>query len=132
VAWLRSSGKVAGARLCSELEWERAARGADGRPFPNGSDLSPGDANIDDTHGKESLGPDEVGSHPASRSPFALDDTSGNAFEWVRSWLNPGEYLVRGGSYFHDRKTAQLTNRSVSVSSTRDATLGLRVCADPP
>ncbi|MFL5361311.1 MAG: protein kinase domain-containing protein [Myxococcales bacterium] len=132
VLWLRSSGRVAGARLCSELEWERAARGADGRSFPNGSDLSPADANYDDTHGKESLGPDEVGSHPASRSPFGIDDASGNAFEWVKSWLNPGEYLVRGGSYFHDRTTAQLPNRNVSVSSTRDATLGLRVCADPP
>jgi len=60
------------------------------------------------------MGRDEVGSHPASRSPFGLDDMSGNAFEWTTSSLVGGNYLGRGGSYFHDRKTIEVVNRAVS------------------
>lgn len=130
-AWLRSTGRLPGARLCTEVEWERAARGADGRSFPHDKPLGPGDANIDLTHGKEGLGPDEVGSHPASRSPFGVDDLAGNAFEWTRSSLGEGEFVIRGGSYFHDRKTAQVANRNAYARTWRDATLGMRLCADP-
>ena len=128
---LERSGRVPGARLCSEYEWERAARGADGRDFPHGRTLAPADANYKDTHGEAAMAPDEVGSYPASRSPFGLDDTSGNAFEWARSSIGAG-FVVRGGSYFHDVKTAQLVNRTVVTPALRDPTLGLRLCATFP
>jgi eukaryotic-like serine/threonine-protein kinase len=130
LAWLDRTGRVVGARLCSEVEWERAARGADGREFPHGAALEQGDANIDTTYGRELMGLDEVGAHPTSTSPFGLADMSGNAFEWTRG--EHGGYVVRGGSYFHDRKTANLTNRAALPPDLRDATLGLRVCANPP
>ncbi|HET9621344.1 MAG TPA: SUMF1/EgtB/PvdO family nonheme iron enzyme, partial [Kofleriaceae bacterium] len=129
-AWLDRTGRLRGARLCSEVEWERAARGADGRPSPGGANPAPGDANIDVAHGTRLMGPDEVGAHPASRSPFGLDDTMGNAFEWTRG--EDDGYILRGGSYQHDRKTADLTNRAPMPGSLTDPSVGVRLCAPPP
>jgi formylglycine-generating enzyme required for sulfatase activity len=129
-AWLDATGRVPGARLCSELEWERAARGADGRPYPHGFALEADDANHDATYGRDAMGPDPVGSHPRSRSLYGIDDASGNAFEITRG-VDPGVYVARGGSYWHDRKTADLANREVMVPTMRDATIGARICASP-
>lgn len=125
-AWLDHTGRLPGARLCSELEWSHAARGADGRSYPSGEQVA--DANVDVTYGRDGMGPDEVGSHPASVSPFGVDDMSGNAFEWTTGERGAG-YVARGGSYYNDRKTANLTNRYVLDKSVRDPTLGMRVCA---
>ena len=132
-AWLARTGKVPGARLCDDQEWERAARGADGRNFPNGDRLDPEDAHIDVTYSRApgSLGPDEVGLHPRSRSPFELDDTSGNVGEWVRSSLVPGESVVRSGSYPYEESIARLVNRVNYSPENRDPSTGLRVCATP-
>lgn len=134
VSWLSISGRVPGARLCSELEWERAARGVDGREFPHGDRLGPDDANIDSTYGKQpgGFGPDVVGSHPASRSPFGVDDMAGNVWEWTRSWLEPGRAVARGGSFGFAATSARSTNRELPDPSLRDVGMGLRVCADPP
>jgi serine/threonine protein kinase/formylglycine-generating enzyme required for sulfatase activity len=134
LSWLRRSGRVPGARFCTEYEWERAARGADGREFPHGAELLADDANFDETYAKDprGMGLDEVGSHPPSRSPFGVDDMTGNAFEWVVSSLQQGQYVGRGGSYFYERNTNRLTNRQLPTATLRDATLGLRVCASFP
>jgi formylglycine-generating enzyme required for sulfatase activity len=133
-AWLARTRRVPGARLCSELEWERAARGEDGREFPHGDVLAPDDANFDLTYGKEpgGFGPDEVGSHPASRSPFGVDDLAGNAWEWTLSSLQPGEAVARGGSYYFASGSARSANRELPERDLRDVTVGLRVCADLP
>jgi serine/threonine protein kinase/formylglycine-generating enzyme required for sulfatase activity len=132
LAWLDRSGRVTGARLCTEREWERAARGADARDFPHGDQLSPDDANFDLTYGRKSegLGPDEVGSHPASQSPFGVSDLSGNVWDIAASVLDQGQmFVIRGGSYYHNRLSALTSNRSNISSTTRDQTIGLRVCA---
>jgi formylglycine-generating enzyme required for sulfatase activity len=131
---LSRTGRVPGARPCTELEWERATRGEDGREFPHGDTLGPDDANFDRTYGKEpgGFGPDEVGSHPASRSPFGVDDLAGNAFEWTRSSVEPGKVVARGGSYYFAAASARSANRELPERTFRDINVGIRVCADLP
>ncbi len=128
-AWMAATGRVPGARLCHELEWERAARGADGRSYPGGDQLDTTAANIDVTHSFELGGLDEVGLHSQVPSPFGLLDMSGNAYELTRSAAG---YVGRGGSYYYDRPTAHLANRTAMAADLRDASLGTRLCADAP
>jgi formylglycine-generating enzyme required for sulfatase activity/predicted Ser/Thr protein kinase len=134
-SWLDSTGRLPGARFCTGAEWEYAARGADGRRFPHGDVLLPDDANIDITYGQQPLnyGPDMVGAHPDSASPFGLVDVVGNAFEITRA-VPPeqGHWVLRGGSWFYDLHSAHLLNRSARDSIQVDALTGTRVCAPVP
>lgn len=122
-----------GAHLCDEYEWERAARGADGRRFSNGDQLDPDDANFDETYGRLPLafGPDEAGSHPASRSPAGVDDLVGNVWEWVRSCEQEGQPTNRGGSWYLGQFAERAMNREIGEPGQRDPLIGLRVCATP-
>lgn len=131
LAWLEQSGRLPGARLCNELEWERAARGSDGRRYPHGDRLAPEDANFDESYGRNpsAFGPDEVGSHPDSQSPFGLEDMVGNVWEWTRSMRGPGEAALRGGAWYMDRLTCRSNNRDPAEPSQRSLLIGLRVCA---
>ncbi|MCB9569770.1 MAG: SUMF1/EgtB/PvdO family nonheme iron enzyme [Myxococcales bacterium] len=131
-AWLAASGRVPNARLCSDLEWERAARGADGRLFPHGDRLAPADANFDETYGKDAqkMGPEPVGSRPASRSPFGADDMAGNVYEWVVSSLGDSDHVIRGGCFLHLEMTSRSVHRELLGSNLRSAMIGARICAD--
>jgi formylglycine-generating enzyme required for sulfatase activity len=132
-AWLDRTGRVAGARLCDEYEWERAARGADARTFPGGNTLADDDANIDATYGREPLafGPDEVGSHPASRSPIGADDMAGNVWEWTRSVETVDAPIARGGGWYNAELNARSMNREYAEPTQRHVHIGVRVCATP-
>ncbi len=133
--WLDATGRVPGARLCTDHEWERAARGADAREFPaSASLLLPDDANFDETYGKQprAFGPDEVGAHPASQSLFGVNDLTGNIFEWVVSTLSPDPYAVRGGAFYFGQLTGRSTNRWLPERTLRELTQGVRVCASYP
>jgi formylglycine-generating enzyme required for sulfatase activity len=128
IGWL-ASGPVAGARLCSELEWERAARGADGRLFAHGDVLHPGDVNYDATYGADQgrMGIDEVGSYPSDRSVFGVADLGGNVAEWVAGDERP----ARGGTWLTDPFHARASWRYLRDGARLDH-VGIRVCAPPP
>ncbi|MEZ4450655.1 MAG: protein kinase [Nannocystaceae bacterium] len=130
-AWVAASGTVPGARLCTGWEWERAARGADGRMYPHGDTLEPGDANFDLTYGKQdaTVGPDEVGSFPTTRSPFGVDDMLGSAFEWTTPSMESEGQVLRGGSFSYDSIQARAYNRGLVPRTFRDWSSGMRLCA---
>jgi serine/threonine protein kinase/formylglycine-generating enzyme required for sulfatase activity len=129
--WLDQTARVPGARPCTVHEWERAARGADGRTYPQGETLRPSEANVDETYGRmpTAFGPDEVGSFPASDSPFGLSDMAGNVWEWLRG-ANGGPD-TKGGSWYHHKNSAVLANHKASEATERDLRIGMRVCATP-
>lgn len=131
IGWLSESGRIPGARLCEEVEWERAARGADDREFPHGNRLDSHEANFDETYGTNGKAafPDQVGSYMQTQSPFGLFDMSGNVFEWTRSNINKGSYLCRSGAFWNPKFVSNITNRSLMDSSYRDSQIGIRVCA---
>ncbi|MCA9715622.1 MAG: formylglycine-generating enzyme family protein, partial [Myxococcales bacterium] len=132
--WLDASGKIPGARLCTEYEWERAARGADDRTLPHGYEAAVSDANLAETyaHDNTRAGPDEVGKHPVSRSPYGVDDMLGNVAEWTTSVQAEGEVMVRGAGFFFDLVNGRTPNRPIVPPGFLDPQLGFRVCATYP
>jgi eukaryotic-like serine/threonine-protein kinase len=127
VAWLAKTGRVPGARFCTEQEWVRAARGADGRSYTTGDRIEFSQTNLDVSHTRPFMGYDEVGSYPAAQSPFGLDDMIGNVFEFTSEGSDA--YICKGSSYTHDRWSGHIANRYVVTSDYKDVALGLRLCA---
>ncbi len=137
VSWLSSSGKLPGARLCTGDEWERAARGADGRLFAHGDKITPAYANVEGVYpgGLETLGPDTVGSRPDSQSPFGLLDATGNIIEFVAQGTSEegaGRSWVRGGGYPIAPFTSRISNRVDMPIEAALGSLGVRVCLSAP
>lgn len=135
--WLSSSARIPGARLCTDREWERAARGADRRRFPGGNaDPEPEDACTLLTYGGDDrrAGPCAAGAHPISRSVFGVFDMEGNVWEWVADAADVAHAQVgieRGGSWSDLPIYLVITNRAMDSRVDR-STSGFRVCADAP
>lgn len=95
-------------RLPTDLEWELAVRGVDGRVYPWGNQFDETRANVPGLPDKGEISPalKPVDAYPRERSPFGLFDTVGNAGDWVTNDTGSYERVYMGATYRYNPEDA--------------------------
>jgi formylglycine-generating enzyme required for sulfatase activity len=118
-AFARWSGKA----LPTEEQWERAARGTDGRQYPWGDEFDEERCNTEESNiGKTT----RVTRYPNGISPDGCYDMAGNVWEWTASEYDKDRMVLRGGSWNYDRSFARCADRNWFRPNFRNSFVGFR------